>query len=42
LQVELFKSRHENPSPERAVLRITFESAVTASGPFLLAMTVEP
>jgi hypothetical protein len=38
----LYKRTYENPAPEREVTRITFESAVTGSGPFLLAMTVEP
>jgi hypothetical protein len=41
-KVQLFKSSYDNPSPEREVVRITFESAMTASGPFLLALTVEP
>jgi hypothetical protein len=41
-RVQLFKSTYDNPAPDREVVRITFESAVTASGPFLLAMTVEP
>ncbi len=41
-RVPLFKSTYDNPAPDREVVRITFESVVTASGPFLLAMTVEP
>ena len=41
-QVRLYKRTYENPVPGREVARIAFESAMTTSGPFLLAMTVEP
>jgi len=41
-QARLYKRTYENPTPGREVTRITFESAVTGSGPFLVAMTVEP
>ena len=41
-QVRLYKRTYANPAPEREVAYITFESAMTVSGPFLLAMTVEP
>lgn len=39
--VRLFKRTYENPAPEREVVRITYESTLTATGPFLVAMTVE-
>ena len=39
--VRLFKRTYENPAPDREVVRITFESTLTATGPFLVAMTVE-
>jgi hypothetical protein len=38
----LFKSSYDNPEPEREVVRITFESSMTTSAPFLLAVMVEP
>jgi WD40 repeat protein len=41
-KARLYKRTYENPAPGREVARITFESAMTASGPFLLALTVEP
>lgn len=41
-QVRLYKRTYENPEPEREVVRMTFESAMTSAAPFLLAMTVEP
>jgi hypothetical protein len=40
-QVRLFKCTYENPFPEREVARITFASTLTATGPFLIAATVE-
>lgn len=38
----LYQTTYANPSPEREVVGITFESSMTTSGPFLLALTVEP
>jgi hypothetical protein len=38
----LYRRTYENPAPAREVVSISFESAVTTSGPFLLALTVEP
>jgi hypothetical protein len=38
----LYQTTYENSIPEREVVRITFESAMITSGPFLLALTVEP
>jgi WD40 repeat protein len=40
-QVRLFKCTYKNPTPDREVSRIAFVSAVTATGPFLIAMTVD-
>ncbi len=37
----LYATTYANPSPEREVVSITFESAMTTSGPFLLGLTVE-
>lgn len=40
-QVRLFKCTYKNPFPAREVDRITFVSSSTATGPFLVAATVE-
>jgi hypothetical protein len=37
----LYKRTYDNPSPEREVVRLTFESELEATGPFLVAMTVD-
>lgn len=41
-EVRVFVSRFENPRPEVVVERIDFASKLTASGPFLIALTIEP
>jgi hypothetical protein len=40
-QVRLFRCTYQNPAPDREVSHITFASTLTATGPFLIAMTVQ-
>jgi hypothetical protein len=41
-EVSLFKYTWTNPSPEKAIDRIDFVSAMTKAAPFLVAVTCEP
>jgi hypothetical protein len=40
--IRLYRRTYKNPAPEREVTHLTFESNMATSGPFLLALTVEP
>jgi WD40 repeat protein len=40
--IRIFASRFENPHPDQAIERIDFVSKLTGSGPFLIALTIEP
>jgi hypothetical protein len=40
--VRLYRRNYENPRPDLEVVSVTFESARTSAGPFLVALTVEP
>lgn len=42
ITLRLFKRTYLNPAPDREVAAIRFASAGTSSGPFLVALTLEP